>query len=164
MSFFQSIINTAGRVVEKEEIISPPATPKGPITTSVRLALASRYFAGGAPTDLMCKYGVSHASVFVSVWVVVEAIKNIEEFDIQFPSSHEDQLRIAHAFQRKSKVGFHNCVGAIDGILIWMHKPSEKEAKRSKVNQKKYLCGRKHKFGLNCQAVCDVEAGFWTCP
>jgi hypothetical protein len=164
MSFFQSIINTAGRVVEKEEIISPPATPKGPITTSVRLALASRYFAGGAPTDLMCKYGVSHASVFVSVWVVVEAIKNIEEFDIEYPSSHEDQLPIAHAFQRKSKVGFHNCVGAIDGILIWMHKPSEKEAKPSKVDQKKYLCGRKHKFGLNCQAVCDVEAGFWTCP
>ena len=41
-----------------------------------------------------------------------------------------------------------------------MHKPSEKEAKLSKVNQKKYLCGRKHKFSLNCQAVCDVQGRF----
>jgi hypothetical protein len=138
----------------------PPPTPNGCITTSVWLALALRYFAGGAPTDQMCKYGVSHASVFVSVWVAVEAIKNVEEFGIKYPSSHEDQLPIAYAFQQKSKVQFNNCVGAIDGILIWMHKPSEKEAKRSKVDQKKYLCGRKHKFGLNCQAVCDVRGRF----
>ncbi|KAL3792720.1 hypothetical protein ACHAW5_005825 [Stephanodiscus triporus] len=108
----------------------------------------------------MCQYGVSHASVFVSVWVVIEAIKNLEEFDIEYPTSHNDQLRIAKAFEQKSKVGFHNCVGAIDGILIWIHKPSEKEAKLSKVDQKKYLCGRKHKFGLNCQAVCDVRGRF----
>ena len=105
----------------------------------------------------MCKYGMLHASVFVSVWVDIEAIKNTEEFDIEYPSSHEDQIRIAHAFEQKSKVGFDNCVGAIDGMLIWMHKPSKKEAKLSKVDQKKYLCGRKHKFGLNCQAVCDVR-------
>jgi hypothetical protein len=156
MSIFQSIINTAARVVGEEETISPPPTPNGRITTSVWLAIALRYFAGGAPTDLMCKYGVSHASVFVSVWVVVEAIKNSEDFDIEYPSSHDDQIRIARAFEQKSKVGFNNCVCAIDGILIWMHKPSEKEAKLSKVNQKMYLCGRKHKFGLNCQAVCDV--------
>jgi hypothetical protein len=28
------------------------------------------------------------------------------------------------------------------------------------VDQKKYLCGRKHKFGLNCQAVCDARGRF----
>jgi hypothetical protein len=60
-----------------------------------------RYFAGGAPTDLMCQYGMLHASVFVSVWVVVEAIKNVEEFDIEYPSSHEDQIQIAKTFEQK---------------------------------------------------------------
>ena len=127
---------------------------------SVQLALALCYFAWGAPANLMCKYGVLHASVFVSFWVVVEASKNVEKFDIEYPSSHEHQLGIAYALQQKSKLGFHNCVGAIDGILIWMHKPSEKEAKLSKVNQKKYFCGRKHKFGLNCQAMCDMQRWF----
>jgi len=123
---------------------TPPPTPNGRISTSVWLAIALRYFAGGAPTDIMCKYGVSHTSVFVSVWVVVDSIKSTEDFNIKYPSSHEDQMQIARAFEQKSKVGFDNCVGAVNGILIWMHKPSEKEAKHSKVDQKKYLCGQKH--------------------
>jgi hypothetical protein len=149
-----------GRKGRKGGVYKPPPIPNGYISTSVRLALALRYFAGGSPYDLMVKYGVSHSSVFDSVWIVVEAIKNEREFDIEYPSSHEEQRRIAHEFKKKSQVGFDNCVGAIDGILIWMHKPSEKECKRSKVDQKKYLCGRKHKFGLNCQAVCDLRGRF----
>ncbi len=94
---------------------------------------------GGAPTDQMCKYGVSQASVFVSVWVVINAIKNVKELNIEYPLSHEEQLKIGHSFDKKSKAGFHNYVGAIDGILIWMHKPNEKEAKISKANQKKFF-------------------------
>ena len=58
-------------------------------------------------------------------------------------------------FRDASKVKFDCCAGAIDGILIWMHKPSSKEAKNAGVGQKKFLCGQKHKFGLNCQAVFD---------
>jgi len=82
----------------------------------------------------MRKYGVSRASVFVSVWVVIEVIKNVKEFDFEYPSSHEEQLQIVHSFEKKSKASFYNCVSVIDGILIWMHKPHEKEAKISKVD------------------------------
>ena len=49
------------------------------------------------------------------------------------------------------------CGGAIDGILIWILKPSKADAATSKIGQKKLLCGRKGKFGLNCQAVSDVR-------
>ena len=38
-----------------------------------------------------------------------------------------------------------------------MQKPNVNEAKRVGVDQRKFLCGRKHKFGLNCQAVADVN-------
>ena len=34
-------------------------------------------------------------------------------------------------------------------------KPSLKDANESGIGQKKFLCGRKNKFGLNCQAVSD---------
>ncbi len=44
---------------------------------------------------------------------------------------------------------------AIDGILIWMLNPSLKEARKISIDQKKFLYGQKHKFGLNCQAVSD---------
>ena len=38
-----------------------------------------------------------------------------------------------------------------------MLKPSCKEAEKAGVDQEKFLCGRKHKFGLNCQAVSDCR-------
>jgi hypothetical protein len=54
-------------------------------------------------------------------------------------------------------VVFSNCTGCINGLLIWMHKPLEKDAKKAGVDRKKFLCGRKGKFGLNCQAVSVVH-------
>jgi hypothetical protein len=45
----------------------------------------------------------------------------------------------------------------MDGIHIWMQKTSLKEAKSVGVDQKHFLCGRKHKFGLNCQAISDCR-------
>jgi hypothetical protein len=38
-----------------------------------------------------------------------------------------------------------------------MQKPSLKEAKKAGVDHKKFLCGWKHKFGLNCQAVSNCQ-------
>jgi DDE superfamily endonuclease len=44
--------------------------------------------------------------------------------------------------------------------LVWIHKPSEKDRISSGCNSGKIFCGRKKKFGLNCQAVCDVRGRF----
>ena len=60
-------------------------------------------------------------------------------------------------FQNTSTPGISNCTGAIDGILIWTLKPSLKDATESGIGQKKILCGRKNKFGLNCQAVSNCH-------
>jgi hypothetical protein len=64
---------------------------------------------------------------------------------------------IAAGFEAANTPGIRNCAGAIDGVLIWMLKPSPREARKSGVDQKKFLCGRKNKFGLNCQAVSDCQ-------
>ena len=48
-------------------------------------------------------------------------------------------------------------MGAADGIFIWMQKPNVNGAKRVGVDQRKFLCGCKHKFGLNCQAIADAN-------
>jgi hypothetical protein len=105
----------------------------------------------------MVKYGVSHTSVFESIWMVVEAVNDCEQMKITYPSDVEKQKKIARGFCDASRVKFDCCAGAIDSILIWMHKPSLKEAEAASVGQKKFLCGQKGKFGLNCQAVCDVR-------
>ena len=45
--------------------------PNGPITTSVRLACALRYFAGGSVYDLMTTYHLGHTDTMRSIWYVV---------------------------------------------------------------------------------------------
>lgn len=138
----------------------PPPVPNGVISTSIRLACAIRYFAGGSPYDLMCKYGISYIEVMRSVWAVVEAINKLQEFHISYPADHETQRQIAAAFEAVSGVKFDNCAGALDGLLIWIPKPSEKDARRSGVSRKKLLCARKGKFGLNMQGVSDLRGRF----
>lgn len=138
-------------------VSNPPPVPNGRISTKVRLAAALRYFAGGSPYDIQCKYGLSHSETLESVWYVVDAVNAYKEFHIKYPTSHEKQKQIARQFKMASKAGFDNCAGTIDGILIWTQKPSTKDCARMRVGAKKFHCGRKNKFGLNCQAVSDVR-------
>ncbi len=136
-------------------IHSLPPVYNGPITLSVWLGAALRYFAGGLHHDIMCVFCISLSEVLKSMWIVVDAVNDCPQFHISYPSSLEKQQRIATEFEATSTPKFRNCAGAIDGILIWTQKPSLNEAKSVGVAQKKFLCGRMHKFGLNCQAISD---------
>lgn len=137
----------------------PPVT-NGPIETSVRIACAIRYFAGGSVYDLMIKYGISNSAVYDSIWVTVDAVNSLPEFFIKYPDDHVQQRAIAGQFQTASAVNFDSCAGAIDGILIWMTKPTAPNCTAAGVGPKNFLCGRKHKFGINCQAVSDRRGRF----
>ena len=75
----------------------------------------------------MAKYGVSHTSALESVWADAEAVNSLDEFVIEYPSLEEYQLKIAQESQNVSKVQFSSCASTIDGILIWILKPSEVE-------------------------------------
>jgi hypothetical protein len=130
------------------------------ICIRIRVACALRYFAGGSPYDLMLCYGISRASVFCSIWLVVEAINRCHSFDIVFPSDHEQQREMAALFKEKSSAGIDCCVGAVDGILIWIARPTIKDCIKAACAPQKFFCGRKHKYGLNCQAICDAKGRF----
>lgn len=132
----------------------------GLIRPSIRLSAAIRYFAGGRPDDIALSHGISHSEVFRSVWKVVDAIHKCKELDIKFPSSYEAQLEIARGFAFKSKPRFSCCVGAIDGILIWCEKPNQPSCDEARCGPKKFFCGRKKKFGVAMQAICDHEGRF----
>jgi hypothetical protein len=132
----------------------------GPILPSVRLASALRYFAGGVSYDIATSFGIANCEVLESVWEVVDAIHAVPSLTIQYPESHDKQHQIANAFCAKSAANFDCCVGAIDGILIWIHRPSQKCCVQAGCDVGKFFCGRKHKFGLNCQAICDAEGRF----
>jgi len=134
--------------------------PNGRITAAVRVACTIRYLAGASPYDLMTCFGISHTEVFQSIWFVIDAINNHPDFHMEYPAPAEKQWEIAKEFEKKSAPGFDCCAGAIDGILLWIHKPSKKECEKSECDSGKFFCGRKHKFGLNVQAVCDARGRF----
>ena len=102
-------------------------------------------------------HGMSATEVFHSIDLVIDAINQCPALAFSFPADHGKQRDIAAGFKRKSKVGFDKCVGAIDCMLLWIEKPSDEDCIACGVDPKKFMCGRKGKFGLVLQAVCDSE-------
>jgi hypothetical protein len=132
----------------------------GLIQSSVQLSAALRYFASGSPYDIALVHGISHSEVFTSVWRVVDAVNKCPALEFHFPASHNKQREIAKAFAEKSTPGFKCCVGCIDGMLLWIKKPSKDECEEAQCGSGKFFCGRKSKFGLNLQGTCDSEGHF----
>lgn len=137
-------------------------TPNGDITIATRLAMALQYFCGGDPKDIGHTHGVSNTvEVLKSVWYVVDAVNSTTSMDIKFPTSHVKQRRVAVGFKSKSRIGLSNCVGAIDGSLVWIHKPTAIDIEDNiGFGPKKFFCGRKKKFGLNLMGTCDSKGMF----
>ena len=57
----------------------------GSIDTSVRLAIALRFFAGGSMYDMAPLFGVGRTDAFASVWMVVEAVHRTPDLRLVFP-------------------------------------------------------------------------------
>jgi len=66
-------------------------TPNGPITSSIRLSCALHYFTGGDPLDIAIVHRISHAEVFHSVWIVVDAICHTPYRTTQYQVSNESR-------------------------------------------------------------------------
>jgi DDE superfamily endonuclease len=145
---------------KRNHLVKVKGAANGIITTPVRLSCAIRYFAGGRPEDIALVHGISHTEVFHSVWMVVDAINECEELAFGFPEDHVKQRAIAEGFKQKSWVGFDNCVGAIDGLLIWTERFSDEECAWAGCGPKKFYCGHKCKYGFNMQGTCDSQNRF----
>ena len=134
--------------------------PNGMVPTDLKLSMALRYFAGGDPYDIMISHGVSHSLIYESIWDVVEAVNTCPRLAITFPTGKSQQDKLVSDFQSKSSCRFNCCVGAIDGMLVWITKPKEEDCDMTQIGSGKYWCGRKKKYGLTLQAVCDANRRF----
>ena len=69
--------------------------------------------------------------------------------------------KIATGFKEKSGIGLTNCVVAIDGLLVWIHKPNKADLEKNiGFGPKKFFCGRKMKYGLNMMGSWDSRRYF----
>ena len=122
--------------------------------------MSIRWFAGGCAYDISEMHGVNYQEVMQSVWKIVDLVNMCEEIKIEFPSSYAEQEKVADGFKKKSWVQFNNCVGCVDGMLVWISQPSKGVMDSCDVGTSKFFCGRKKKFGMNLQAICDHELRF----
>jgi hypothetical protein len=93
---FQILVNKLSPVMVHSDFSH--ARVNGPIANATCVAVALRYFAGGCPCDIAPLFGIGHVEVTRSVWRVVEATNNLDEFKIEYPSCHKAQKKIAKEF------------------------------------------------------------------
>ena len=129
----------------------------GKITMQIHLACALHYFTGGSYLDIIMSHAVGKTDFCRSIWAVVHATNECSFLDFQFPSTLAECQSISMEFSLRSKVGFTNCIGCIDSLLIWLEKPSKDQCNEVGVDSRTFLCGRKGKFGLNLQGICDAR-------
>ena len=116
-----------------------PHIPNGRVHPTVRLACSLRLFAGGEAVDLATTFSVSPTVVFDSLNIVMDAVNSHPEMKIEFPKSHMEQIKIAQGFKIFSKADIDCCVGCIDGMLVWMLKPTEKVCEEAQVGSGKFF-------------------------
>ena len=102
----------------------------------------------------------SEKHVYRSVWTVVHGMNTCAPLQFHFPMTIEESKAMTDDFAFRSKARFDNCVGYINGMLLWTEKPFPKKCERVGVDCGKFYCGRKCKFGLNLQGVCDAHRCF----
>ena len=107
----------------------------------------------------MQTHGVAFSEVYKSIWKILDTINAYKKLTIKFPN-HNEQKIIAEGFKMKLWVKFINCTGCINGMLVWTNKPNKKTLEQCDIGPKKFYCGRKKKFGVTLQAVCDHKRRF----
>ena len=113
----------------------------GAISSTAKLSMALRLFAGGDKADIGLVHGVHTNEPYRAMWEIVDLVNSCEDLKIKFPS-HEEQKIIAEGFRNKSTVKFGNCVGCIDGMLVWCNKFSDKDLHGTMIGPMKFLNDR----------------------
>jgi hypothetical protein len=147
----------------QKDVLHPGFPPNGQISPDVRLSCTVRWFASGSAYDLLTTFGIGHADTTNSCWyVLVDAINGHPSFNIEYPDKHGKQMSIARGFHEVSAAGFNSCAGAIDGVLIWIHKPSKRTVGTlAAMKENSIVVGRKNLVSIVRLCV-TFEVGSWT--
>jgi hypothetical protein len=84
-----------------------------------------------------------------------------------FQSKVQDWVHSKRSYQQRGCARLSKCLrgwfqlcawAILDGILIWIHKPSRKDCMDAGCDSGKFMCCQRKMFGRYCQAVCDIRS------
>lgn len=145
----------------KPLIVDAPAGRGGyrgtaPLPAELRFSMVLRWLRGASHHEFLVMYGISISAFYQIVWRVCRAICNTHSLPLmsgiaQMRAGDDSYLRsLARGFARYSQNAISNCIGAIDGVQVWIRKPWKRE-----VPNPSYYFTRHHKFAINAQAIAD---------
>ena len=134
------------------------AKPRGgAIIPEICLFCTLRWLAGGSYLDICDIAGISKPSFYRVVWKTIRAITLTKALEIRFPSTSQELNDAAKGFASISRMeAIKNCVGVVDGYLLRIKVPNQKEVG----NVKSYFSGHYQCYGVNVQAVTDHNSRF----
>ena len=158
---FDALVDIVRPVVQVDVRMSMVSTPLSDSTIFPELVVAAglRWVAGGSYHDISSYLGISDSSFYRCRDKFLDAVLQSDDprLSIIWPNTHEECEKIAADFEKKSTHGVIKfCVGALDGLLIQIGRPTLKESD----NPDSYFSGHYQMFGLNCQGVCDSHYRF----
>ncbi|CAM9563148.1 unnamed protein product, partial [Hapterophycus canaliculatus] len=118
------------------------------------LAGALRWLAGGTIEEVMMGPNVAKSTAYSMVHDGIEAIVRCERLRIKFPTTEAELQKTADGFRARSTEDvIKRCVGAADGLIVRILKPSKSEH----ACPERFYSGHKKTVGVNLQATCDAN-------
>ena len=135
-------------------------TTGGFVSGEVKLALTLRLLAGGSYMDLALLFDVGFSTAYeifhkvIKDWILDDRLVKINGID--YCEDKERMRKVALDFSNASKRVINGCIGAIDGWVVKIRKPSMKRDLKNKSDPSTYF-SRKGFYGINVQAIVDKK-------
>ena len=157
---FNKLVEILRVKLEVEEVQARRSCKKsGPVLPELVVAMSLRWLAGGQWQDIKKVYGVSKSHFYLLRRKFMNAVVTSSALDIRLPDvSNISALQLlASQFEGNASVPvFRGCVGALDGMTIFIKAPTAVEAE----NVLAYYSGHYKHDSLNVQALSDYRGKF----
>jgi hypothetical protein len=133
-------------------------TTGGFVSGEVKLALTLRLLAGGSYMDLALLFDVGFSTAYeilhtvIKEWILDDRLVKINGVD--YCHDEEHMAKVAGEFAKRSNCVINGCIGAIDGWIVKIRKPSRTKDLYNASDPKSYF-SCKGFFGINVQAIVD---------
>ena len=141
-----------GAFCDLVDVLRPRLSRLG-VPPDVRTAIVLRYLGGGSYIDIGAALGVHSATVYRTLWDVIDAVNSSPPLDLDYQLENSTRRRsYASDFQGCPSSPFENVCGALDGIAIEQEQPLSTD-----VPCVADYYSRKGFYALNTQAICDSD-------
>ena len=135
---------------ELEEDLKWPSNKSGALSVEIQILTALRFYASGSFQNVIADaHNIHISSVSRCINRVSRALSQRINNYITFPSEEQGRISVKQGFYERAN--FPNVLGAIDGSLIPIKKPTVDEH---------LFVSRKGFHAINIQAICDAKYKF----